>query len=86
MAEFVEKRTSAPPKAIEGVTFHCYRTGIGRYRWRSEDSRIEADRNFEASTYWSSLDGSTFKTRFRSMEAAMRHAITVMRARAKEVA
>jgi len=79
MAAVVEKRTGAPAKTINGVTFHCYRIGVNRHQWRSEDGRIVAGRNYQRSTYHANLDGEPFYSRFRSLESAMGHAIKVMR-------
>lgn len=72
MTEYQPKRTSAPPKIIDGVTFLCWRLGICNYVWRSEDGRIAADSNGERSTYWASVDGQGLGKRFRSLETAMR--------------
>lgn len=75
MGEYQEKRTSAPPKVINGVTFCCWRLGICNYVWRSEDGRLAANRRGERSTFWASVDGQRLPTRFRSLDAAMRAAV-----------
>lgn len=70
-------RTGAKPKVVEGVTFHCHRNGTLRYEWRSEDGRVRCgDRSGTLSTYYAIVDGAMWSTRFRSLENAMRAAIT----------
>lgn len=77
MTEYQPKRTSAPPRVIDGVTFLCWRLGICRYVWRSEDGRIAADRIGDCSTYWASVDGTRLGKRFRSLENAMRAGVAL---------
>jgi hypothetical protein len=76
MADF--KPTGAAPKLINGVTFYCYRTGILRCEWRSDDGRIRAARNHNRETYWAAVDGATILGRnlsknklFRSLDSAL---------------
>lgn len=73
-------RTAARPCVVDGVTFHCYRTGILRYQWRSEDGRCAVGRNYERSTHYAAVDGTSLKPNFRSIETAMHAAVK----RAKE--
>lgn len=75
-------KTSAPPQVIDGVTFHCYRTGIGRTAWISEDGRIHVQRNYNSETYCASIDGTSIEgtkpmkaKRFRTQSAAMLAAV-----------
>lgn len=64
------KRTGAKPISIGGVEWNCYHVGILRYEWRSEDGRCTAGSR-SSGTYWSTVDGSMLKTRFRSLKNAM---------------
>lgn len=69
------KRTSAPPKVIDGVTFHCYRTGIQQYLWRSEDGRCCAWSPTYRDTHAASVDGKGIPRRFMSLDNAMKAAV-----------
>lgn len=81
MTDYVQKRTSAPPKIVDGVTFLCWKTGILMTQWRSEDDRIKiGDNGHHRSTYWAMLDGKPLtgaggkSKRFQTQIAAMRAA------------
>jgi hypothetical protein len=80
-------RTSAKPITVDGVTFHCYRCGILRAHWVSEDGRISVQRNHNADTYSAGLDGNGIaganpmkSKRFRTQSAAMLAGVLKMRA------
>lgn len=75
-------RTSAPPQVVDGVTFHCYRTGVLRNAWISEDGRIYVQRNYNSDTYHAAVDGTAIagtnpmkSRRFRTQSAAMLAAV-----------
>lgn len=74
-------RTSAKPIVVEGVVFHCYKVGVLRYAYRSEDDRIMVKRGVGASkTYVAIVDGEPVKTgakakRFHAMVSAMKAAV-----------
>lgn len=79
-------RTGAKPITIDGVTFHCYHTGILRYEWRSEDSRLRVQRNYNSDTHCASVDGTSIEganplraRRFRTFKGAMAAAVLRLR-------
>lgn len=87
MKRDLKDRTSARPIIVDGVTFHCYRTGILRYVWTSEDGRLEVGSNHHADTYCAAVDGTAIEganphkaKRFRSQSAAMLAAVFRSRA------
>ena len=68
-----EYRTKALPITVEGVTFHCYHTGILRHEWRSEDGLFAAGKR---SKLYYARTGEVYDTRkFRTLERAMRAAV-----------
>jgi hypothetical protein len=82
MKQDPKARTSARPQTIDGVTFHCYRAGILRHKWVSEDGRLEVQSNYNADTYCASVDGTAIEgvdprkaKRFRTQKGAMAAAI-----------
>lgn len=74
-------RTSAAPIVIGAHTFHCYKVGVLRYAYRSEDDRIMVKRGVGASrTYVALIDGKPIKTgdkakRFHALVSAMKAAV-----------
>jgi len=73
-----ERRTSAPPKTIDGVTFHCYHLGIMRTEWRSEDGRLKSGAT-PSFNHWASVDGQVIGNRYRSTDAALCAAVKALR-------
>lgn len=79
----INKPTSAKPRTVEGVVFRCYRTGMLKTAWRSDDGRLEAGDNYHSTTYYAAVDGAGIGAtptslrckRFRSLENAMRAAV-----------
>ena len=69
--------TKATPKVINGVTFRCYKTGIAQSTWRSDDGRCAAWSPAHRNSHRASVDGVGLKTRFRSLENAMKAAVAV---------
>lgn len=67
--------TGAAPKTIDGVIFRCYRTGIGRYEWRSDDNRLATGQNYHRGSYYAAVGLQRFDKRFRSLENAMKFAV-----------
>lgn len=75
-------RTSARPRTIDGVTFHCYHAGILKYEWLSVDRRAVVVSNSRHTVYLASVDGNFIYStgqrclvkRFRKQESAMRAA------------
>lgn len=79
----ISARTSASPKVVDGVTFHCYRAGILRYEWWSEDGRLCVGRNYNCDTYCAAVDGTAIDgvnplkaKRYRTESAAMIAAVS----------
>ena len=77
-----KERTGARPQVVDGITFHCYRTGILRSKWISDDGRLQVQNNYNSSTYCASVEGAVIAgsnpmraKRFRSMTAAMLAAV-----------
>jgi hypothetical protein len=75
-----DKRTGAAPKVVDGVTFHCYRTGILTTEWRSEDGRLGASLYSQYHATYVARVGEKylewfFGKRFRSLENALRAAV-----------
>lgn len=68
-------RTSALPKTVDGITFHCYNVGALRTIWRSEDRELAAGIWRSGSTYYAIVGLQRFDKRFRSLENAMRFAV-----------
>jgi hypothetical protein len=68
-------RTSAHPKRVEGVEFHCWQVGIASYIWRSADGKIEAGGFQFKKSYWSSIGKDYVTRRAHTLENAMRRAI-----------
>lgn len=76
-----KNRLSVKPITVEGVTFHCYRTGILRSEWRSEDGVLTANRNTNRSTYHAGVNGDSVGRLFRSLKAAMGAAVKASKAK-----
>jgi hypothetical protein len=72
---FKETRTGARPRIVDGVTFCCWRVGILRCVWRSEDGRLSCAQDYGRASYRAAVAGVGIDKRFRSLEAAMRGAI-----------
>lgn len=86
--QFPVKKTAAPAKIIDGVKFECYRIGLGRCEWRSEDGRITFRSNYNLSGHNFSVDGKAIigangkrAKDFRSIEAGVRAALNTMAAK-----
>jgi hypothetical protein len=79
------KATGARPKTICGLTLRCYRAGIRKYVWRSDDGRIEiGEFSLTKETLYAKVDGELIRTdakakRFRSAEGAVKGALGVLK-------
>lgn len=71
------RRTSAPPRTINQIVFHCYK---GRFNtaWYSEDGRLRVKQRSGAETFIAWVDDEFIAgsnpdkaKRFRTMDAAM---------------
>ena len=76
--EYQSKSTNSRPRLIEGVTFNCWKTGISRYEWRSEDGRIVFHSNYNLTGYYASVDGERIKKTFRFERTAIAAAKKVL--------
>jgi hypothetical protein len=80
------RRTSGAPRAVDGIAFYPYSTGVNRYARITDDGQIMVKRNHNASTYSASVigigpiyDGNTTPKRFRTEGAAMESAVRLWR-------
>ncbi len=75
MSEDRPKPMSARTKTVDNVIFRPYRTGVGRYEWRSDDNRLCVGQRGSLSTYYAAVGPERLATRFRSLENAMSAAV-----------
>ena len=69
-----EQPTMAHAQVIEGVTFRCYKVGIGNTAWFSEGFRARISLNSTRTTYSATVDGQTIGRRFQGSLTAIRAA------------
>lgn len=75
-----DRRTSAKPITIDGVTFECWKTGIMSTAWKSQDAAAVIYRPAHKSTYTAIVNGDAIGRRYFGINGAMKAAVKAMKA------
>jgi hypothetical protein len=80
-----DRKTSAKPIVVDGVTFECWHTGIMQYVWRSQDGHANVYRPSHRASHTAVVDSEKIGRLYRSQSGAMKAAVAAMKKHAERV-